>query len=290
MKITKSFYISARNKRGVFIFIMLSLVVILLPRLLMALKEKPHYVITAELVQDLKEDSKSRFEKRSYQYQKKSKNRFKAPISKFNPNDYTKNDWMLLGLSEKQANVILKFTSRGIYSNEQLKKIFVISDELFNLLKDSTVYSTNHVHTEFKKGVEIEKKIVLVELNTASQEELESIPGIGPFYAKNIFKQRLRLGGFYKKEQLLEVWKFDPEKYDAIEKYVNVNPQEIQKIKLNSIEIEELKSHPYLDWNKANSIIKIRNKKGAYKSIEEIKESVLIDEEIFEKLKPYLSL
>ena len=290
MKANRSFYISARNNRGVFIFIALSLVVILLPRLLMALKEKPHYVITAELVQELKKESKSRFEKRSYQYQKKSKKRFKAPASKFNPNDYSINDWMKLGLSEKQANVVLKFTSRGIYSNEQLKKIFVISDELFSLIKDSTVYSTNRVNAEFKKEDKIEKKIVLVELNTASQEDLESIPGIGSFYAKNIIKQRQRLGGFYKKEQLFEVWKFDPEKYDAIEKYVNVNPQEIQKIKLNSIKVEELKSHPYLDWNKANSIIKIRDKKGGYKSIEEIKESVLIDEERFEKLKPYLSL
>jgi DNA uptake protein ComE-like DNA-binding protein len=290
MKTTKSFYISARNKRGVFIFIVLSLVVILLPRLIMALKEKPHYVITSELVQDLKKDSKSRFEKRSFQYGKNPKNKFKVPSVRFNPNKYSKNDWMKLGLSEKQANVVLKFTSRGIYSNEQLKKIFVIPEQLYNLIKDSTFYEPKSFTNDFKNESKVEKQIVLVEINSASQEELESIPGIGSFYAKNIIKQRQRLGGFYKKEQLLEVWKFDGEKYDAIEKYVKVNTQEIQKIKLNSVKVEELKSHPYLDWNKANSIIKIREKKGGYKTIDEIKESVLIDEELFEKLKPYLSL
>ena len=64
----------------------------------------------------------------------------------------------------------------------------------------------------------------------------------------------------------------------------------IKPIKLNSVSAEEIKSHPYLNWNKANSIIKIRDKKGGYKSILEIKESVLIDEECFENLKPYLSL
>jgi competence protein ComEA len=290
MKTTKSFYISARNKKGVFIFIVLSLVVVFLPRLIMALKEKPNYVITSELVQDLKSDSKSRFEKRSFHYQKKAKKKFKAPSSRFNPNDYSINDWMKLGLSEKQANVVLKFTSRGIYSNEQLKKIFVIPDQLYDLIKDSTFYVNKSFTTDFKNELKVEKQIILVEINSATQEELESIPGIGSFYAKNIIKQRQRLGGFYKKEQLLEVWKFDSEKYDAIEKYVKVNVHEIQKIKLNSIKVEELKSHPYLDWNKANSIIKIRDKKGGYKSIEEIKESVLIDEELFEKLKPYLSL
>ena len=290
MKTSRSFYISARNKRGVFIFIVLSLVVIFLPRLIMALKEKPNYVITSELIQDLKKDSKSRFEKRTFHYQKKVGKKFTVPASKFNPNDYSVEDWMKLGLSKKQANVVLKFTSRGIYSNEQLKKIFVIPDQLYALIKDSTFYPNKSVSKEFKNESKAVKQIILVDINSASQEELESIPGIGAFYAKNIIKQRQRLGGFYKKEQLLEVWKFDSEKFDAIEKYVKVDVHEIQKIKLNSIKVEDLKSHPYLDWNKANSIIKIRDKKGGYKSIDEIKESVLIDEELFEKLKPYLSL
>ena len=34
----------------------------------------------------------------------------------------------------------------------------------------------------------------------------------------------------------------------------------------------------------------MRNQKGAYQKIDEIKESVLITEECFEKIKPYLSL
>lgn len=290
MKATKSFYISARNKRGVFVFILLCLFVVVLPRLIMAFKEKPRYVITSELIQDLKENSQARSEKRTAKYQKKTKKKFMPPATRFNPNHYLINDWMKLGLSEKQAKVVLKFTSRGIYSNEQLKKIFVIPEQLYNLIKDSTFYETKSYTKDYKNETKVEKQIILVEINSASQEELETIPGIGSFYAKNIIKHRQRLGGFCKKEQLLEVWKFDSEKYDAIEKFVKVNVQEIQKINLNSIKVEELKSHPYLDWNKANSIIKIRDKKGGYKSIDEIKESVLIDEELFEKLKPYLSL
>jgi hypothetical protein len=49
---------------------------------------------------------------------------------------------MQLGLSEKQAAVVLKFTSRGLKSNEDLQRVFVISDELFELIKDSTFYPT----------------------------------------------------------------------------------------------------------------------------------------------------
>ena len=38
------------------------------------------------------------------------------------------------------------------------------------------------------------------------------------------------------------------------------------------------------------SLYKIRKQKGAYSSLEEIKESVLMTEELYIKLKPYLTL
>ena len=139
-------------------------------------------------------------------------------------------------------------------------------------------------------GVIIDKPQIIVELNSATQEDLVKIPGIGESFAKWIINYRTRLGGFSKPGQLLEVWKIDVEKYAQIEPFVTVNVNQITKLKLNTVTVEELKKHPYLNWNIANSIIKIRERKKGFNSIEEIKESVLIDEECFEKLKPYLSL
>jgi competence ComEA-like helix-hairpin-helix protein len=69
-----------------------------------------------------------------------------------------------------------------------------------------------------------------------------------------------------------------------------VQGNQVRKITLNTATAEELKSHPYLNWNIANSIVKIRVKKGKFTAIDDIRESVLIDEELFEKIKPYLSL
>ena len=82
----------------------------------------------------------------------------------------------------------------------------------------------------------------------------------------------------------------DEEKYEIIQDQISVNPNLITKIELNSITIDQLKSHPYIRWNIANSIIKMREQRKGFKSIDEIKESVLINEELFEKLKPYLAL
>lgn len=290
MKDSSPFYISKRSKNGIVLFLVIALILVFTPRFLMWLSPDETFVISAEDIKTLKKEQVARKHYTSFSNSKK-KSRYNLPPKAFDPNQYGQNDWVRLGLSKKQANVVLKFTERGIYSNEQLEKIFVIPAELFELIKDSTIYpAKTYQKEESKHSTYAKKEIVLIDVNNASQEELESIPGVGPFYAKNIIKYRDRLGGFVKKEQLLEVWKMDVEKYSLIEKYVKINGNVIQHITLNTVKVEQLKNHPYLNWNCANSIIKMRDAKGGFKKIEDIKESVLIDEELFEKIKPYLSL
>jgi DNA uptake protein ComE-like DNA-binding protein len=76
---------------------------------------------------------------------------------------------------------------------------------------------------------------------------------------------------------------------DKAQPYLEIN-KEVERLALNSITYEALKQHPYLTWNQANSIIKMRNQKGGFKEVKELKESVLIDEETYKKLLPYVSL
>jgi competence protein ComEA len=288
-------YISKRNRQALVLVIVISIIIVYIPRILSALgnSESSIKISNAEIHDTKNKIATYRKNKKSFsKYNSEKKSRYHLPPSKFDPNKYELKDWMQLGLSEKQANVVLKFTSRGIKSNEDLQRVFVISDELFELIKDSTFYPIfeKSEFTVKKADAKTEKPKILIELNTATQEDLVKIPGIGESYAKWIINYRKRLGGFSKSGQLLEVWKIDVEKYAQIEPYVTVNSNQISKIKLNSITVEELKKHPYLSWNIANSIIKIRDRKKGFTSVEEIKESVLIDEECFEKLKPYLSL
>lgn len=285
-----SSFISIRNRRGVFVFLLVALAFVFTPRILMSLKSNEKIELTAEEIEELRNESFKEQKKFDQRFKKKERRKFKPPRSRFDPNSYSKADWMKLGLSSKQADVVLSFSKRGIRSNEELSKIFVIPEELFELIKDSTFYSEK-VHSVRKSEGETKQfKTISVDINAADQTELEKIPGIGPFYAKNILKYRERLGGFVRKEQLLEVWKMDIEKYNSIERFVKVDKSAVRMIELNIATAEELKLHPYLNWNIANSIVKIRTKKGKFSAIDEIRESVLIDEELFEKIKPYLSL
>jgi competence protein ComEA len=261
------------------------------PRLITVFSEETSYQLSHEEVVFYKKTFHSKRQNRYPSQQERR--RYKLPPSKFNPDTYSLKEWMYLGLSEKQANAVVRFCSRGIRSTEDLQKIFVMPNELYLLIKDSVVITSRpkspySSYNLSKSQNQQEKLMKSIELNTSTQSDLESVPGIGPFFAKQIIKYRDQLGGFYSKEQLLEVWKMDQEKYLKIEKYLIVDPGKIKKINLNSVTIEQLNLHPYLNWNQANSIVKIREQKRGFKQIDELKQSVLISKDLFEKLKHYL--
>ena len=290
MKYEDPFVISKRSKRGLLVLILASLGLIFFPRVYMFFQKEEAFVINSEQIAEFERTHK-KFKKRNYSNYYSKKKKYKAPDSRFNPNTYSLSDWKNLGLSEKQSLVVLKFTSRGIYSEQDLKRIFVIPDILFELIRDSVIYPERFQNSLNQESLKKQaKQITLINLNTADTTEFMKIYGVGVFYAKQIIRFREKLGGFFKKEQLLEVWKMTPEAYEKIKDHVFISEKDVKRININSVTIEELKVHPYLKWNQANSIIKMRIQRNGFKNIEEIKESVLIDSETYEKLFPYLSL
>ena len=290
MKYEDPFVISKRSKRGLLVLILASLGLIFFPRVYMFFQKEEALVINSEQISEF-ERTQKKFEKRNYSNYYSKKKKYKAPDSKFNQNTYTLSDWKNLGLSEKQSLVVLKFTSRGIYSEQDLKRIFVIPDILFELIRDSVIYPERFQNSPNQESLKKQaKQITLINLNTADTTEFMKIYGVGAFYAKQIIRFREKLGGFFKKEQLLEVWKMTPEAYEKIKDHVFISEKDVKRININSVTIEELKVHPYLKWNQANSIVKMRIQRNGFKNIEELKESVLIDSETYEKLFPYLSL
>ena len=129
---------------------------------------------------------------------------------------------------------------------------------------------------------------VLVELNQADSVQLLSIRGIGPYFSNKIITYRKQLGGYYKKEQLLEIWNFDSTRYQMIYDQILIEPNSIVKLNINKAEIDVLKFHPYIRWSLANAIVKYRIQHGNYKSVNDIKNVVLMTDSIYKKLSPYL--
>jgi DNA uptake protein ComE-like DNA-binding protein len=276
--------LSKRNRRGILYLVLFGIAISYTPRLLTYLQDESEINITKEELQQLDEEFKD--SKRSYKSTNRSdkrKTKYTRPSGKFDPNTYSVEDWKKLGLSEKQAGVIVRFTKHGIQSNEELKNVYVISDELFDLIKDSTYYS------ERNKNEREPKEKISIDINSGTENELQTIPGIGPFYAKKIVEHRSMLGGYVRIEQLLEIWKFDADKLEEIRPFITKSDM-VQKISVNLAGVDELKKHPYIEYKVANSIVKMREIHGEYSSLDDLKRSKLVDEELLIKLKPYIKL
>lgn len=62
----------------------------------------------------------------------------------------------------------------------------------------------------------------LVNVNTATQNELESIPGVGPKTAQSIIAYRETKGSFSRVEDLMLIKGIGPKKYDGLKDFVTV--------------------------------------------------------------------
>lgn len=283
---------SLRSRRAIIIFTILFLVIVLIPRIFFFFKKPPLFSLTEELSQ-VPEKERAKIIKRVKDYNNSKnytrKTKFRKPPTKFDPNTYTVTDWITLGLSEKQAQTVLKFNKFGFYSEQDLQKCFVFqNEEFFALIKDSLIFPDKSLNKKYDKAYGAN---LAVDLNRATKEQLMELKGIGNFYADKIIAYRERLGGFISLNQLLEIYKFDTEKLNEIKPYLILNKKDIQKMDLNTVDAKTLKNHPYInDWNLANSLVKMRIQKENYKSIAEIKESVLMTDSIFKKIEPYITV
>lgn len=230
----------------------------------------------------------------------KQKKRKEISYFNFNPNNLSKEKWMLLGFSEKQASVIKNYESKseGFRIKSDLKNLFVISEEKYLELEpwidlpnieDKSDSELEITDKPLKRETKNEISIPL-ELNSCDTSSLKRLKGIGSYYAIKIIEYRNELGGYHSTEQLMEIWKMREETIESILPYIEIDEQSIKKINLNVATSEDLKSHPYLDWSQANSIVNMRLQNGDYKSIEDIKKSILIDDLHFEKIKPYITI
>lgn len=217
-----------------------------------------------------------------------------------NPEALTAADWQRLGLSAKQAASLLRYKDKyGLHSLSQMQHIRVLPSALLKQISDSLSFDSapntqarvvDQDENAFNyKRQETKGQFGKLDINSATEVMLVALPGLGAYTAAKIVAYRERLGGFLALEQLQEIQGVKPEILQNILPYL-VLEQGVKRMSINEVSYETLKQHPYLTWNQANSIIKMRKQKGAFKELKELKESVLIDDDTYKKLLPYVSL
>lgn len=216
----------------------------------------------------------------------------KFVLFNFDPNSASKDELERLGFNSYQISTLLNYREKGgIFSNkEDLLKIYGIDDEFYQVVKHYIVIDTSG-EKEYKKEKSIKNyvpTIQKVEINSAQREDLISLPGIGESYANRIISYKKLLGGFYQKEQLLEVYGMDQERYNQIDTLIRIDTSIISKLNINKVRYKTLLRHPYLSKYQTSSIMKYRELNGKFNSIDELTKYNLLDESDYMKIRPYL--
>ncbi len=240
----------------------------------------------------------------------------------FDPNTIGTEGWKRLGIRERTALSIAKYLAKGgrFRRSEDINKIYGLSEEEKQVLLPyvhiagesqikPTVESTGHNGTRSQSfthstgvdsssyprrqyaqtGIKAGSNFENIDINEADTISWRSLPGIGPVLSKRIYTFREKLGGFFSVDQVAEVYGLPDSTFQRIKPYLRCDAK-VTRLNLNQATQAALEQHPYFRRNVARAIIDYRNQHGAFKDVNELRQLVVVTQEIFDRLLPYVSL
>ena len=148
---------------------------------------------------------------------------------RFDPNTVSVEDLCRLGFSPKQAQAIDNYRQKGgrFRRKEDFAKSYVVADSVFRRLESFI-------------------DIPLVDLNVADSAAFDALPGIGGWFATKMVEHRKALGGYSYKEQLMDIYRFDQEKFDGLKDLITVSLENAVPYPLWTLPADSLRAHPYI--------------------------------------------
>jgi competence ComEA-like helix-hairpin-helix protein len=213
----------------------------------------------------------------------------------FDPNTLPEEGWQRLGLRPRTVKTILNYRSKGgrFYKPEDLKKIWGLPAGFYDRVQAfiripvaKLEAAPNNFKTPYEKK---EPTVTVVDINTADTSTLIALPGIGSKLANRIVAFRERLGGFHSVNQLSETYGLPDSTFQKLKPRLQVHG-DLKKWNINTATKDELKTHPYVKWQLANLIVEYRAQHGLFKNLDELKNIMLIDEAVYNKIAPYLTI
>ncbi len=232
----------------------------------------------------------------------------------FDPNTIDRAQWLALDFTGRQVDGIERYMAKGgkfrvksdvakLYSlrpgqYDRLEPYILLPDSLPKRKYQRPEWKARTGHVEKRQeGEKYEPREARpawrpAEVNAADSAELVALPGIGPSFARGIIKYREMLGGYVSLDQLAEVYvlKDKPDAIERVRELLLVDTLLIRRIAINTCTVEELAAHPYARWKIAKPLIAYRQQHGPFSEVADIRACHVIDEEVFRKLAPYLSV
>lgn len=205
--------------------------------------------------------------------------RVAAPLVPFRIDTMTARFLRAVGFTKRQAEAIADYNTLigGFRDEEELRDYPIIGDSAGRRLAAYAIFPERRrpLHDP-------------VELNKADSAALRSVSGIGAKTVGAILDYRRRLGGFCRAEQLAEVRGVTESNYERIVKQISVDSCVISKIDINFATPKAMADHPYIPPRLLRKILKRRQLKGGWSTLEEMIEEGILTREEAARLRPYL--
>lgn len=225
----------------------------------------------------------------TYSYLKnKQSNTKKQRFVPFDPNQVEVGQARELGLYDWQLKRLISYREKvkPFTVPEQLYAVYGFDSALVRDLLPYVQIDTALLTHPAKA----EEKLETIDLAVADSAMLTRVRGLGGWTAKRIVEYREKLGGFVRKEQLLEVYGMKPERYATIKDQLTLGSTQVEKLNINTATFKELLRHPYLEYAVVKNIVNFREKTRLFARIEELQQIELVDGHLFAKIAPYLKV
>jgi competence ComEA-like helix-hairpin-helix protein len=255
-----------------------------------------------ELKEEKSIDRTNRDNSSNYQYDRSDKeyfNRPKGELFYFDPNTLNGEGWKKLGLRDKTVKTIQNYLAKGghFYKPEDLSKIYgLFEDEFARLepyirIEGKKITNPSAIAAEtFLPPAGKTERYKVIDINTADTSVFISLPGIGSKLAARIVNFRDKLGGFYAISQVAETYGLPDSTFQKNKQYLKLDNASLKKININTASVDELKAHPYIKYALANPIVAYRKEHGPFLKLEDIKKVMVVTEDVYQKIYPYLSI
>ena len=240
----------------------------------------------------------------SYQYDRPASNYYNKPKGElfyFDPNTLSAEGWQKLGLRDKTIGTIQNYLNKGgkFRKPEDLQRIYGLFPNEFERIapyikielsgeKNNYKDFTDKPPTENLPVKTYTPRYSFVDINSADTTALIALPGIGSKLAMRIIAFRDKLGGFYSVTQIGETFGLPDSTFQKIKQYLKLENTSVRKININKATVDELKAHPYIKYSLANPIIAYRNEHGPFAKVEDVRKLMVVTDEIYNKIAPYL--
>lgn len=192
----------------------------------------------------------------------------------------------IAAFEEKYAEALQKARNY----NDSIASFTKLQNADSNSIDDYTPLDANEFTQIKQSDLKLETHQRPLDLNSITAQQLIKGGIVESEIAYRIIKFRDGLGGFYTKNQLMEVFGVTDVDYQKLITKVEFNNTSIRKININKASVEELQAHSYISPKLANQIINYREKVKPFSTSDDVLKLYMVDNELHSKLMPYIQL